>query len=107
FVDSSHVYQGMLGGQDAEWIDALNEHTVARQPDQVFIFDLPVSIAVQRMGQRIHSDRFDRQSLDNLERLRLAYQARAQVRHRRLIDASLSEDVLAQSLSDEIMSFLQ
>ncbi len=106
FVDSSHVYQGTLGGVDAQWIEELTARTVSRAPDQIFIFDLPVERAMQRMQQRRHSDRFDRQNAAALQRMRDAYRARAELPSRRLVDAEPNAESVMQNLLRTIEGLL-
>ncbi len=103
FVDSSHVYQGVLGGMPTQWIDSLSTQTVARMPDASFIFDLPVEQAVQRLNQRGIENRFDRADQQRMQTIRDAFQQRVtrQTQTHHLIDASQDEkhvldDVLAR-----------
>ena len=103
FIDASHIYQGVLGGQPASWIDELYQRTVEREPDQVFLFDLPVDEAIKRMQGRDHSDRFDRQGAQALERLRQAYRQRAELPERSLIDAHRSPAEIEQDLCQRIL----
>lgn len=99
FVDSSHVYQGVLGGISAQWIDALSAQTVTRMPDASFIFDLPVELAVKRLSQRGIENRFDRADQQRMQTIRDAFCHRVtrQVQTHHLIDASQDE---AQVLGD-------
>ncbi len=101
FVDSSHVYQGVLGGADPAWIDELGRRTISRSPDLSFLFDLPVELAIQRMSGRGRHNRFDRAGRSRLEQVRDAYRRRAlsQPDSHRLIDASGGpQEVSAQLL---------
>lgn len=106
FIDSSHVYQGCIGGADPQWIDSLYARTVTRQPDQIFLFDLDVDVAMTRMQQRASSDRFDRQGRAVLQRMREAYLQRAQLPGRCRVNADQSPQQLADALSARILEQL-
>lgn len=107
FVDSSFVYQGVLGGMDLQWIEQLSQRTITHPPDQVFIFDLPVELALSRRQQRSHSDRFDRQAERQQNRMRQAYLERAQCARRCLIDASQPAAALARDVAQRIQDQLK
>ncbi len=100
FVDSSHVYQGTLGGADAAWIDELARRTVPRQPDCSYILDLPVELAITRMSGRGQENRFDRAGRSLLETVRSAFRERAlaQATSHRLLDASVDAQTLGEAL---------
>ncbi|MFC0632646.1 dTMP kinase [Brevundimonas balnearis] len=61
FADSSRVYQGVAGGLDPDFIEALDEAVVGPdQPDLTLIFDLPVETGLARAGTRAgDEDRFE------------------------------------------------
>lgn len=102
FVDSSYVYQGVLGGVDMAWLEQLEARVVKRPPDQCFIFDLEVDLAIQRMRQRGNEDRFDRQGREAIQALRDAYRQRLNASCRSLIDASRQPDEVADLLFENI-----
>ena len=102
FVDSSHVYQGVLGGISAQWIDTLSTQTITRMPDATFIFDLPVEQAVQRLSQRGLENRFDRADQQRMQTIRDAFRQRVSGHKNthHLVDASQDqEQVLGDVLS--------
>lgn len=100
FIDSSFVYQGGLGGIPESWIRQLVTQTVPCQPELCFILDLPAHIAQQRLAGRGHENRFDREDLQRLTRVRELFQARvaATPRTHRLIDASGGPERIQQQL---------
>lgn len=104
FVDSSHVYQGVLGGADPAWIDELSRRTISRPPDASFLFDLPVELAMQRMSGRGLQNRFDRAGRARLEQVREAFRQRALAlpASHCLIDASGSPDAVCGLLLEAI-----
>lgn len=75
FVDASFAYQG--GGRGLAWekIACLAEWTVdGLTPDLTLIFDLPVTLAQQRLFVASPTrDRFEQEQTDFFERVRAAY----------------------------------
>jgi dTMP kinase len=94
FVDSTRVYQGILGNLDARFIRGLERLTVGDlKPDLTLILDLSPEIglkrALKRRGRK-RGDRFEAESLEFHRRLREAYRKLAEREPDRcvLIDAS-------------------
>lgn len=53
FADSSRVYQGVAGGVDPVFIEALDAAVVGPdQPDLTLVFDLPPDVGLSRAGAR-------------------------------------------------------
>lgn len=104
FIDSSHVYQGALGGCDPVWIDDLTDRCVPRLPELTFLFDLPVELARQRIASRGADNRFDRVDAAHLQRIREAFSARATTDPQRYVqvDASASADGVCAQIMDRI-----
>ena len=65
---SSMAYQ-VAGGIDVEEIR--EKHVFAPKPDVVLIFDLPVSIALERVKRHSDADEFEKE--EHLEKVRVAY----------------------------------
>ena len=65
---SSMAYQ-VAGGIDVEEIR--EKHVFAPKPDVVLIFDLPVSIALERVKGHSNEDEFEKE--EHLEKVRVAY----------------------------------
>jgi len=65
---SSMAYQ-VAGGIDVEEIR--KKHVFAPKPDVVLIFDLPVSIALERVKGHSDADEFEKE--EHLEKVRVAY----------------------------------
>ena len=97
FTDATFAYQG--GGNGSSW-DVLSqlEDWVqgGLQPDLTIWFDLPAAVAAQRRAQARAADRFEQQDLEFFERVRSAYQARANAAPKRFarIDASRDRDAV-------------
>ena len=78
FTDATYAYQGGGRGLSAARIAALEDWVQgALRPDLTLLFDLPVAVGLQRVGQRGTADRFEREALEFFERVRAAYLERA------------------------------
>ena len=77
FIDSTRVYQGILGQLDPKFIRALERVTVGElEPDLTFILDVPADIGLARARRRRGegaADRFEAESRAFHEALRDAY----------------------------------
>lgn len=75
FADSSRAYQGVGGGTPAAFIEALDAAIVGEtQPDLTLIFDLPVSVGLERaFGRGLFETRFESKGLEFHERLRAGF----------------------------------
>ena len=104
FLDSTRVYQGILGHVDARLIRGLERVTVGEtMPDLTLILDVPVEIGLARANARRGSgvvDRFEAENVEFHEKLRGSYAALAKLEPDRcvLIDATASMD----AVQDEI-----
>jgi dTMP kinase len=100
FMDSTRVYQGVLGQVDARLIRGLERVTVGDLiPDLTFIMDVPVDVGMKRAQKRRGEDEPDRFEAENVEfhdKLRRAFAEFAKLEPQRciLIDATQpKEDV--------------
>ena len=77
FIDSTRVYQGVLGHVDPQFIHALERTTIGDlKPDLTFILDVPAKVGLARASKRRgdgEADRFEAESLAFHEELREAY----------------------------------
>lgn len=105
FADASFAYQVGGRGVDRERFRQLDEWTRSgRQPDLVFLFDLPVAAAAKRRANRDLSDgpsacdRFERESEAFFAAVRAAYLARAAQDPERycVLDAQLPPERLTE-----------
>jgi dTMP kinase len=100
FLDSTRVYQGVVGHVDARLIRGLERVTVGdTMPDLTFIMDVPAEIGMERAAGRRREaavDRFEAESIDFHERLRRAFVALAKLDPDRcvVIDATQPRDLV-------------
>lgn len=101
FVDSTRVYQGVLGRVDPKLIRGLERVTVGPvMPEVTFILDVPATVGLARASHRRGQgavDRFEAESVEFHEHLREAYKALAASEPKRivLIDGRAPRDVVA------------
>ncbi len=93
FTDATYAYQG--GGRQlgARRIQILEEWVHAGlQPDQTWLFDLPLALARERLERGGSPDRFEQEAQAFFERTREAYHKRAELDPERfyIVDSSQS-----------------
>ena len=104
FIDSTRVYQGVLGNVDQRLIRSLERVTVGQAfPELTFILDVPAPIGLARAKSRRGQetpDRFEAESLEFHEKLRQAYRALAAEEPRRciVVDGRAPRDVVADRI---------
>jgi dTMP kinase len=104
FIDSTRVYQGMLGDVDQKLIRGLERVTVgAAMPDLTFVLDVPANVGLARATRRrkgAAADRFEAETLEFHEDLRRAYRTNAEAEPRRIIivDGRPPRDVVAERI---------
>jgi dTMP kinase len=104
FIDSTRVYQGVLGRVDSKLIRGLERLTVSdTMPDLTLVLDLPAEIGLARAAQRragAKADRFETETLAFHTNLRHAYRAIAAAEPQRcvLVDANRSIDKVADDI---------
>lgn len=104
FIDSTRVYQGILGNVDQRLIRSLERVTVGSAvPQLTFILDVPAQVGMARAKSRRGqdaADRFESESIEFHERLRQAYRALAAEEPERciLIDGRAPRDVVAERI---------
>jgi dTMP kinase len=104
FIDSTRVYQGILGNVDPRLIRSLERVTVGISvPELTFILDVPAKIglarATARRGKDV-ADRFEAESLEYHEKLRQAYRALADKEPKRcyVIDGRAPREIVAERI---------
>ncbi|MCY4198267.1 MAG: dTMP kinase [Gammaproteobacteria bacterium] len=101
FTDATHAYQGGGSGISAAWIDTLSQIVHPKlEPDLTLLFDLAPEEGLKRIASH-KADRYERESLAFLERVRNNYLERARASNRFVvIDASQSAlEVRRQALA--------
>ncbi len=109
FIDASYAYQGGGRGVDSQRIDQLDRWLLGTfRPHLTFYLDIPVQQGLERAGRRGELDRFEQEESLFFERVRAAYQLRAQQEsHRfRVIDASVELERVQQQIQLELDKFL-
>lgn len=98
FLDSTRVYQGIVGKVGLPFIKGLEKLTVgAWKPDLTFVLDLPAEIGLARARARrgnVGADRFETEDLVYHQELNAAFRAIAGEERQRciLIDASKPQE---------------
>jgi dTMP kinase len=95
FTDATFAYQGGGRGLSLAAITQLEQLVQGDlRPDLTLILDIDVQLGLERARQRGELDRFESETISFFERVRCAYQARANAHPSRyaLIDASQSLD---------------
>ncbi len=78
FTDASYAYQGSGRGIPAERIGQLETWAQgALRPDLTLLFDLPVTLGLNRAGRRGSQDRFEQEDVAFFERVLQGYRERA------------------------------
>ncbi|PLC51056.1 dTMP kinase [Pollutimonas subterranea] len=110
FTDATYAYQG--GGRQLgeDRISALEQWVHADlQPDRTWLFDVPLEVARERLGNSRDLDRFEQEGDAFFERTRHAYHERARKHPQRLhiIDSTVSIEAVRRALLlqiDELVS---
>jgi dTMP kinase len=104
FVDSTRVYQGVLGKLDRRFIKALERVSVGTlSPDLTFVLDVPVAVGQERTAKRRAGgspDRFEAEKTEFHDTLRQAYLTLAASEPERcvIVDASAAKDDVAKRI---------
>lgn len=91
FTDATYAYQGggrQLGAERVRALEAWVHDSM--QPDRTFLFDVPLSVAHERLHSGRDLDRFEQEQADFFERTRTAYLQRAESEPQRfcIVDAT-------------------
>lgn len=104
FVNSTRVYQGILGQVDHRLIRGLERVAVGDlMPDLTLMLDIPVEIGMARASKRRGAaapDRFEGENVEFHKRLRQAYLAIAAEEPQRcvVVDASANRETVARQI---------
>ncbi len=104
FIDSTRVYQGVLGKVDAGLIRSLERVTVGpARPDLTFILDVPATVGLARAKSRRghgQADRFESEGVQFHETLRNAYRDLAAKEPKRciVVDGRAPRDVVSERI---------
>lgn len=106
FVDSSYAYQGEGSGFPAEYLQQLERMVLKGfSPDLTLVFDLDVRQGLERARKRGDENRFEAATLEYLERVRVAFLARAKLQPERyaVVDAGANQ----QQVQSRILTILE
>jgi len=113
FIDSTRVYQGVLGKVDPKLIRSLERVTVGpTMPDLTFILDVPATVGLARAKRRRGAgevDRFEGEAVDFHEELRRAYLSLAAKEPRRciVVDGRAPRNIVSERIWTSIEQRLQ
>ncbi len=114
FMDSSRVYQGVTGGIDVDFMDALEQVAInGMVPDMTLIFDIDpaegLRRATVRRGGEAGADRFEKETLAIHRKRREAFLAIATAEPDRciVIDASGDPDMVENVVTATVFAALE
>ena len=108
FVDSSRVYQGIIGGLDADFMAALERVTVdGTMPDLTIILDVDPEEGLRRANARRGegtADRFEKETLEIHQRRRKAFLDIAAAEPERcvVVDSTAPVDQVASEIANAV-----
>jgi dTMP kinase len=105
FTDASFAYQGGGRGIARACLDELERWAAfSLKPARTFLLDVAVDEGLRRIAQRGTSDRMEQESIAFFERVRAAYQARAETEPQRfrVIDAGRSLEQVVADIEREL-----
>ena len=106
FTDASYAYQGGGRGIDTSRISLLEKWVQGDlRPNLTLLFDLDVSIGMQRTKKRSGTDRFEREEINFFEKIRNTYLERAknEPQRFRIINSASS----LESVKEQIITILK
>jgi len=106
FLDSSYVYQGKARGGDLAMLDQLAAWVVGdNKPDATLLLDISVELGQERVVQRQHQDRLDKESLIFHQKVRDGFLERASADPERIkiVDASQSLKVVQKQIEGQLL----
>ena len=110
FTDTTWAYQGGGRQMKSEWIAQLETMVQGDiRPDMTLFLDVPVDIGLKRAGQRSAPDRFEKEHIQFFERIRAAYQKRAELLDKQyvVIDSSQTVDRVNEALDTALCERLK
>lgn len=106
FLDSSYVYQGKARGGGLVMLDQLSAWVVGdNKPDATLLLDIAVEVGQERVVQRQHQDRLDKESLAFHQKVRDGFLERASADPERIkiVDASLSLEAVKKQIEEQLL----
>jgi dTMP kinase len=109
FTDATYAYQSGAKAVNADKINQLETWVQAGlQPDMTILFDVPVSVSMQRLSLARTPDKFERESEGFFEKLRNAYLERAKqdANRFRIIQADKTLEEVRMEVNKIVEEFL-
>jgi dTMP kinase len=107
FSGASLAYQGYGRNLDLEFIERLTERvTGGLQPDLTVLLDLDPAAGLERIATRGNSDRLEQADLEFHQRVRQGFLEQARAQDWLVLDATLSENELAEAIWPRVEGML-
>ena len=109
FTDASYAYQGGGRGIDTSRINLLEKWVQGDlRPNLTLLFDLDVSVGMQRTKKRSDADRFEREEIIFFEKIRTTYLERAknEPQRFRIINSAASLENVKEQIIAILKDFL-
>ncbi|WP_020560666.1 dTMP kinase [Thiofilum flexile] len=109
FTDATYAYQGFGRGLDQARIAQLETWVQGvLRPDHILLFDLTVKTGMQRAKKRGAMDRFEQESYDFFERIRVGYLERAKTysQQYRIVNAEQALEHVTQQMIQYLDEFI-
>lgn len=108
FTDATYAYQCGAKGVSHDKIQQLEAWVQgALQPDLTLLFDVPVSVSMERLATARTPDKFERESANFFEKLRQSYLSRAHAfpARFRVINANQPLDIVNKTVEDIFLTY--
>ena len=108
YIDSTLAYQGFGRDLPQEWLRQINRHGFELAiPDKTFLFDLPVDVALSRLGDR-QRDRIEATGVDFLEKVRNGFLTLAEQESDRyiILDSQNQIEELEKEISSQVLRII-
>ena len=105
YIDSTLAYQGFGRDLPQEWLKQINRLAFELAiPDKTFLFDLPVNVALSRLGDR-QRDRIESTGVDFLEKVRNGFLTLAEQESDRyiILDGQNQTEELEKEISSQVL----
>ncbi len=108
YIDSTLAYQGFGRDLPQKWLRQINRLAFELAiPDKTFLFDLPVDVALSRLGNR-QRDRIEATGVDFLEKVRNGFLTLAEQESDRyiILDGQNQTEQLKKDISSQVLRII-
>ena len=108
YIDSTLAYQGYGRDLPQEWLRQINRFAFELAiPDRTFLFDLPVDVALSRLGDR-QRDRIEATGVEFLEKVRNGFLTLAEQESDRyiILDGQNQIEELEKEISSQVLRII-